>query len=203
MPGEDEPEDIEGPAPDWREALDGLERSLREASWSLALLRRALDAGPAQPEARVPRLVPRGEKPAPPALDPEAAPGSPFERLWERVEQEHAEKESGGGQAPVKQRRGLDLLPQQYSLTVEDREGRVDLVPLHRALQGVAGVQELTLASFANGVPVISLRLEGEMDFDRLQQVVSVAMQRDCELIKQENNRLHLRLRTHAEVRGD
>jgi hypothetical protein len=31
-------------------------------------------------------------------------------------------------------------------------------VPLHRALQAVDGIDEITLVSFANGIPVVSAR---------------------------------------------
>lgn len=118
-----------------------------------------------------------------------------FERLWDRIEREHVEKEPGAatddGEAP----RGLDLLPQQYLMTIEDRESRVDLVPLHRALLNIAGMDDVSLVTYANGVPVISIRLQGEIDLKKLEKAVATSMDRECEVIPQENNKLFLRLR--------
>lgn len=98
--------------------------------------------------------------------------------------------------------RGLDLLPQQYLLTVEDRESAVELAPLQRALAGVADMDDMSLVSFANGVPVISIRVQGELDLDRLSAAVERAMDRECETIPQDNGRLYLRLRPRQDGRG-
>jgi hypothetical protein len=209
------------PVPDWQEALDELERSLRDASWAITLLRRALEED--APAVRPMRPV-RADRPPPadedgaydvPALArpakvvpaPEAGEALPaddgsygrstFERLWDRIELERMEKEPAEA-ASGAEVRGLDLLPQQYLMTVEDRESRVDLVPLHRALLNVAVMEDVSLVSYANGVPVISVRLQGELDLDRLQKAVATAMDRDCEVIQQENNKLFLRLTSRA-----
>ena len=122
---------------------------------------------------------------------------APFERLWERLEQERAEKQQPAATEEA-QVRGLDLLPRQYLMTVEDRERAVDLIPLHRALQTLTGVQEVSLVSFANGVPVVSLRTDRELDMDRMRTSVETAMDRECEVIPQDNGRVYLRLRPVA-----
>jgi hypothetical protein len=110
------------------------------------------------------------------------------------MEHERLERQEGAG-AGEPARRGLDLLPQVYLMTVEDREHRVDLVALHRALQGLPHLDEIALVSFANGVPVVSLRTQGELDLERLRAAVAAAMDRVCELIPQENTgRIFLRL---------
>jgi hypothetical protein len=137
-------------------------------------------AAPAEPQDR-----PAGPGPGP----------SAFDRLWDRIERERMERQAGDGSEAPRVRRGLDLLPQQYLMTVEDREGSVDLVPLHRALLGVDGVEEVSLISYANGVPVISVRATGELDLDKLGQSVVVVMDRECEVIPQENGKVYLRLR--------
>ena len=54
-------------------------------------------------------------------------------------------------------RRGLDLLPRTYRITVEDKRRGVDLVPLHRALLGMDGVRDMSLLSYNNGVAIVSL----------------------------------------------
>ena len=208
-------------APDWQDALDELERALRDASWAITLLRRSLEGDapdvrplrPPPPEEPRPRRqaaetayeVPAMARPAKVVRPPEPAPeelsaddaGSrtTFERLWDRIERERLEKEPGAEGAAAEEVRGLDLLPQQYLMTIEDRESRVDLVPLHRALLNIAGMDDVSLVSYANGVPVISIRVQGEIDLEKLEKAVAISMDRECEVIPQENNKLFLRLR--------
>lgn len=203
------------PAPNWQDALDELERAIRAASWAITLLKHSLEGEAGPPRARpeplplppqdddddvyVPALAtPAPVAPAAPAEQPSGDDSygrSTFERLWDRIERERMEKEPGEPVAQVEQRRGLDLLPQQYLMTVEDRETRVDLVPLHRALLSIAGMDDVSLVTYANGVPVISIRVQGELDVDKLQDAVALGMDRECEVIPQENNKLFIRLR--------
>lgn len=185
--------------PGWTQALDDLERSLREAVYAIGALRFSLNgAAPAPPVAALP--TPAGATAVEPAAAPEQEVSaeqrarSTFERLWERIELEKRERDTQNGGDPAQARKGLELLPQDYMMTVEDREGKVDLVPLHRALLAFVPVECISLRSFANGVPVISLRSEGEIDLDRLGSAVSAAMDRQCEVIPQDNGRVYLRL---------
>ncbi len=78
----------------------------------------------------------------------------------------------------VEQKRGLDLLPRTYRITVEDKRRGVDLVPLHRALLGMENVRDMSLLSFANGVAIVSLETVDELDPHALEQSVSHAMSR-------------------------
>ncbi len=218
----DEPRAVEpSGAPDisdWRQALDDVERSLRDAGRAIALLRRSLEAAepqqgysggaPRQPEAPAAApgpSVPEGpaqpaeataSPPGPEAPDEKGTRHSPFERLWDRIEAERLDQQGEDAGEGSSELRGLDLLPQQYLVTVEDRESAVALAPLHRALSAVADMDDVSLLSFANGVPVISIRVQGKLDLERLREAVSVAMDRDCEMIPQDNGRLHLRLRS-------
>jgi hypothetical protein len=193
---------------DWGETLDELEENLRAAVRAFEALRAGIGGGAAA--ARLQVVAPRSAAASPVAREPEAALAAeprtaapatgpnggayaPFERLWERLEQERGEK-----QQPELEReevRGLDLLPRQYLMTVEDRESTVDLIPLHRALQGLTGVQEISLVSFANGVPVVSIRTDRELNMEQLGTSVGLAMDRECEVIQQDNGRLFLRLK--------
>ena len=75
----------------------------------------------------------------------------------------------------------------------------MDLVPLHRALMGVEGVEEVSLVSYANGVPVISLQAEGELDLEQLDSAVGRAMDRQCEVIPQDNGKLYLRMQARED----
>jgi translation initiation factor 2 gamma subunit (eIF-2gamma) len=83
---------------------------------------------------------------------------------------------------------------------VEDREHRVDLVPLHRALQAVEGIDEITLVSFANGVPVVSLRAKHEIDLEQLRTAVESTLRKSCEVIPQDTGRVFLRLTSREKI---
>lgn len=213
-------------APGWQDALEELERALRDASWAITLLKRALEEGPpairpirppqadeeprprrksADPAYEVPAMarpakVVRPPEPEEPEETPveDAGSATTFERLWDRIERERIEKEPGAAAAGKEELRGLDLLPQQYLMTIEDRESRVDLVPLHRALLNIAGMDDVSLVSYANGVPVISIRVQGEINLEKLERAVATSMDRECEVIPQENNKLFLRLRSRT-----
>lgn len=219
------------PAADWREALDTLERSLREALQAIAVLRRSLEGhapetptpASASPEIELPQPrtepVPLREFPVRAQQEAQAAPAPPaeegagasgegsvggpageqtslaaFERVWARLEQERLARGQEGAEKEPPAPRGLALLPRQYLITVEDRERKVDLVPLHRALLGLSGIEDVSLVSFANGVPVISLSVTGELDLDQLSEAVAVSMDRECEVIQHDSGKLFLRL---------
>jgi hypothetical protein len=75
-------------------------------------------------------------------------------------------------------RRGLDLLPRTYRITVEDKRRGVDLVPLHRALLSLEGVRDMSLLSYTNGVAIVSVETSGPLDQEQLGATVSRAMAR-------------------------
>lgn len=194
----------QAPRPEWQEALDDLEQSLHQALRALALLRHELERH-GEP-AISPQPTPYPPRPTPPTPSaPQEAPARSslvsFDRLWDRVEQERLQKygQDAPETAPRAQRHGLDALPQTYLMTVEDREGKVDLIPLHRALTNLPNIQEVSLASYANGVPVISLRAEGEIDLDALGRAVATEMNRECEVIPQDTGKVYLRMRARRE----
>lgn len=191
--------------PEWQEALDDLEQSLHQALRAIALLRHDLERGNMAAPAQAP---PAAAMPSPqPEMEiPGAAQGSApasFDRLWDRVEQEQRDKHAQGSaqDRPPAQSKGAGLagLPQSYLMTVEDREGKVDLIPLHRALSNLSNVQEVSLASYANGVPVISLRAAGELNLDELGSAVSTEMDRECEVIPQDTGKIYLRMQAWRE----
>ena len=168
-----------------------------------------------RPPAQQDRAVPESDRPAAqqdaaapkgPALPqkPAAArtPGaglSTFDRLWDRIERERMEKQEEPSPAALSGIRGLSRLPQQYLMTIEDQEGKVDLTPLHRALAGLPGADEISLVSYSNGVPVVSLRVQGELDLDQLSAAVSTAMDRECEVIPQDTGKLYLRMKAQRD----
>jgi hypothetical protein len=199
MPEETAPQ-LQAEAPLLAEMLDELEHNLRSAVRTLEQLRSGL-GGSAPPTLQVIQQQP--EAPAEPEHillgNNGGGAHAPFERLWERLEQERLEKQQPPEEVEV---RGLDLLPRQYLMSVEDRERAVDLIPLHRALQKLTGVQEVSLVSFANGVPVVALRTDRELDLDQMRSSVETAMDRQCEVIPQDNGRVYLRLKPAAD-RGE
>lgn len=79
-------------------------------------------------------------------------------------------------------KRGLDLLPRTYRLTVEDKRRGVDLVPLHRALLGMDGVRDMSLLSYSNGVAIISVEMTHELVPEILEQAVARAMSRGAKV---------------------
>jgi hypothetical protein len=189
---------------EWHRVLYDLEHGLAEAARATQLLARLLEL---QPTSRLPMPPSHLQAPPPvmapppsesPEAEPEqrAAPAGPevFERLWDRMERERANKGSEKPAAKSKEPRGLDLLPQSYLITVEDRRGKVNMVPLHRALLSLPNVRDANLVSYANGVPIVSVQSQGELSYDELVAAVSEAMARECEIIPQDNNKLYLRL---------
>ncbi|MDP9236070.1 MAG: hypothetical protein M3P30_01500 [Chloroflexota bacterium] len=80
--------------------------------------------------------------------------------------------------AHAEPRRGLDLLPRTYRVTVEDNRGGVDLVPLHRALLAMAAVRDMSLLSYSNGVAIVSLDTLDALNADDLCDAIGRAMSR-------------------------
>jgi hypothetical protein len=79
-------------------------------------------------------------------------------------------------------KRGFDLLPRTYRVTVEDKRRGVDLVPLHRALLGMDGVRDMSLLSYSNGTAIVSLDTLDELNPDALCQAIARAMARDARI---------------------
>lgn len=80
----------------------------------------------------------------------------------------------------VEPKRGLELLPRTYRITVEDKRQGVDLVPLHRALLAMDGVKDMSLLSYNNGVAIVALETNKDIDPDVLGASVSRAMSREA-----------------------
>ncbi len=79
--------------------------------------------------------------------------------------------------------RGEELesrLPRQYRITVEDKRRGVDLVPLHRAMQGLDRVKDMSLLSYSNGVAIVSVESVGTIEPELLRMAVEHAMSRSA-----------------------
>jgi hypothetical protein len=116
---------------------------------------------------------------APAAREDEARP-TPFA---ERAPQPSRPEPAFEAQRPAPQpepeaKRGFDLLPKTYRITVEDKRRGVDLVPLHRALLGMDGVKDMSLLSYSNGVAIVAVETTNGIDPDALNRSVSRAMAR-------------------------
>ncbi|HYM15182.1 MAG TPA: hypothetical protein VEZ14_06450 [Dehalococcoidia bacterium] len=122
--------------------------------------------------------VPLGQPIRPPILRNPAPQSAEAEGPVE-VEADGAPAASSMGAADLQPaRRGFDLLPRSYRVTVEDKRRGVDLVPLHRALLAMEGVRDMSLLSYSNGVAIISIELVHELAPELLRQAVSRAMSR-------------------------
>lgn len=75
-----------------------------------------------------------------------------------------------------------DRLPRQYRITVEDKRRGVDLVPLHRAMQSLQNVRDMSLLSYNNGVAIVLVETVGALDPEALREAVGRAMARDTKI---------------------
>jgi hypothetical protein len=73
-------------------------------------------------------------------------------------------------------------LPRQYRITVEDKRRGVDLVPLHRAMQGMHNVKDMSLLSYSNGVAIVAVESVGVIDPDNLGEAVARCMSRQTKV---------------------
>jgi hypothetical protein len=128
---------------------------------------------------QLPRL-PLGQPPRPVLMRNPTPMTATAEHLVEDADAAlEAAPETSGEPAP---KRGFDLLPRTYRVTVEDKRRGVDLVPLHRALLGMDGVRDMSLLSYSNGVAIISIEMVHELDPEGLRAAVARAMSRDAKV---------------------
>jgi hypothetical protein len=72
--------------------------------------------------------------------------------------------------------------PRQYRITVEDKRRGVDLVPLHRAMQNIDNVKDMSLLSYNNGVAIVALESIGVIEPEILRAAVARAMSREAKI---------------------
>lgn len=145
--------------------LDALNRRVEALAASVDAISAAAGGESVQPlrAPNVTPIVPRSGAPAEPS-DPPVIDRRPIPKPLPPLE--------------VEAKRGFDLLPVTYRVTVEDKRRGVDLVPLHRALLSMAGVRDMALLSYNAGAAIVSLETAGELDADTLAAAVSRAMSR-------------------------
>jgi hypothetical protein len=200
----------------WQETLRGLEEKVREATEAINFLRESLrEVAPllrgvgeldtalrsltgATPGPRAyPSGVPASGLDVPPAAP--AASTTAAEGPWSDDLPSTPESSPPVAEKPATRPTGLDLLPQSYTVTVEDRQeddrrSKVDLAPLHRALMDMEGVRDLRLVGYAHGIATIALELQGEIDVSKMQSAIGEAMQRECTVLARDEQRIHVRM---------
>lgn len=124
-------------------------------------------------------------------------------------EQEESEDEVPWSESPApaderRSRRAVDIptlgagSPYAYTITVEDVGAKVKLVPLHQALSQVEGVRELSLKSYANGVAIVSVDSEVELEAPVLQEAISAGMNKACRITAGEGASFMVRMSSQA-----
>jgi len=171
-------------------ALERIERTLTDIDQTVRLLAAQLNRHPAPlPHSleQVPTADDGWEDDPPAVVSPgfSSPPRPAIFRDVVPVEADVPQHAAPQPQAPAAalqpdERRGFDLLPRTYRITVEDKRRAVDLVPLHRALLGMDGVRDMSLLSYNNGVALVSLETVNDIDTDVLSRAVSRAMSREA-----------------------
>jgi len=175
------------------QAVAQLRQELDETKHALEALTARFDAmrAPGTATDATPAQESRGEwydPPAPPRAAPAPAPDAAPPSDGGSRAATHEDRERVIDTRPIPKplpplhaepRRGLDLLPRTYRITVEDKRRGVDLVPLHRALLGMDGVRDMSLLSYSNGVAIVSLEVVNELNPETLGRAVSRAMSRE------------------------
>jgi hypothetical protein len=191
----------------WRESLESVRRSIDEATAAVGLLRATLQemaplwhgleqleqalsssdlagaidqaaAAAQQAVAKSARLAPQPVTGSEDVAAPEQE-GSEVEAPW---------SEGPARIAEGRPRPALDIptigAGSQHSctVTVEEVGAKVKLVPLHQSLSQVEGVRELSLKSYANGVAVVCIDSEVDLEAPVLQEAISAGMNKACRI---------------------
>ena len=166
-------------APLWR-SVGQLQKALTDIDWAEAMDEATAAAEEALAKATVlrPSLVAVSEEVAAPEL--------------EESETETAQEAAPTFASPVRPPARLDVpisgggAPYSYTVTVEEVGSRVKLVPLHQSLSQVDGIRELSLKSYTNGVAVVSIDSEIELEAQALQEALGAGMNPACRVISGE-----------------
>jgi hypothetical protein len=73
--------------------------------------------------------------------------------------------------------------PYSYTVTVEEVGSRVKLAPLYQSLSQVEGLRELSLKSYTNGVAVVSIESEIELEGPALREAIAAGMDKACRVV--------------------
>ena len=168
-------------------ALQGLAGNTHAVAPSLTVIQPKRKAAQDEEWDDTPRVAPMqfGTPPRPPVFrDPSPQTATAAELVEEPTpEAEAVPAASGPRLHAVDAKRDLDSrLPRQYRITVEDKRRGVDLVPLHRAMQGLEHVKDMSLLSYSNGVAIVLVESVGAIDPEALRAAVERAMSRETKI---------------------
>lgn len=172
-------------APLWH-SVEQLQKTLNDVGWAEAIDRATAAAEEALTKTAVLR-------PSLAAVTEEVAAPEP-------EEPETAQETAPAFASPVRPPATLDVpisaggAPYSYTMTVEEVGSRVKLVPLHQSLNQVDGIRELSLRSYANGVAIISIDSEVELEAQALQEALGAGMNQACRVISGEGFSFLVRL---------
>jgi hypothetical protein len=179
-------------APVWR-SVGQLQKALTEVDWAEAIDEATAAAEDTLAKATALRLEPGAAREE--TLTPEEEPD--VETI-------------GAARAPISRGRPtrVDLpianggAPYSYTVTVEEMGSRVKLVPLHQSLSQMAGVRELSLKSYTNGVAVVAIDSETTLEVSTLEEVFANEMQSPCRVIAGEGPSFLVRMGGDAASTG-
>jgi len=167
-------------APLWR-SLARFERALTDIEWPDGMNGAAEpDKLSAETTSAQPQAVAIPEEPA------AAGPEEPAEELARE-----AAYTSSGQVRPLARLdvpTSADNAPYSYAVTVEELGSRVRLVPLHQSLSRVEGIRQLSLRSYINGVAVLSVDSEAELEAPALEAALTAGMQKACRVMSGEGH---------------
>ena len=174
-------------APLWR-SVGQLQKALTDIDWA-----EAMDEATAAAEEALTKAT--GPRPLPAAVSEATATPGPQEAETE-ADREVAPTIIGFRQPlsrpdiPVSE----DGASYSYTVTVEEVGSRVKLVPLHQSLSQVEGVRELSLKSYTNGVAVVSIDSDIDLEASVLQEALSTGMNQVCRVISGEGSSFLVRM---------
>jgi hypothetical protein len=182
-------------APLWH-SLGQLQKALTDVDWA-----EAIDEATAAAEEALAKAT--GLRPSPVTVSEEAAAPELEEPETEAAE-ETARALPSGGRPPAR----LDVpasdggAPYSYTVTIEEVGSRVKLVPVHQSLSQMAGVRELSLKSYTNGVAVVCIDSETAPEASVLEEAFSKGMHEACRVICGEGTSFLVRMGGEAASSG-
>jgi hypothetical protein len=178
-------------------SLEKLEKALTTVHWGETLDEAAARAEEALAKSAGPQLealaVPREEAAAP------EAEAQDQEAPW------RAARASGGDGHLADKLAGLTSdggASYYYTVTVEDVGAKVKLVPLHQSLSRMSGVRELSLRSYTNGVAVVSVDSEVELEAEAIEEALGAGMNKACRVISGEGPSFIVRMGREVALGG-
>lgn len=203
----------------WRESLESVRRSIDEATTAVGLLRASLQemaplwrsleqleqalnssdlAGAIEQAAAAAQEVAAksgGLSPQTVTDSEDVVAPEPEESEVEAPWSERPALSDAGRPRPAREVPSFGAGSQNsYTVTVEDVGAKVKLVPLHQSLSRVEGVRELSLKSYANGIAVVCIDSEVELEAPVLQEAISAGMNRACRITAGEGSSFLVRM---------